>query len=102
MVLVVAEPSLSGISDMERIINTAEKFQTKTAVCVNKYDTNLEETAKIEAICRERQIPYAGKIPFDPEAVKAVNNGHSIVEVECAAGEAVRKVFDKTMELLNE
>ena len=29
MVLIVAEPSLSGISDMERIIKTAAKFGTK-------------------------------------------------------------------------
>ena len=44
MVLIVAEPSISGISDMERIINTAAKFGTKTAVCINKYDTNIENT----------------------------------------------------------
>ncbi|PHJ39937.1 hypothetical protein P378_00335 [Desulforamulus profundi] len=46
MVLIVAEPSISGISDMERIIKTAEMFQTKTAVCINKYDTNIENTQK--------------------------------------------------------
>ena len=33
MVLIVAEPSLSGISDMERIIKTAQQFKTKIAVC---------------------------------------------------------------------
>ncbi len=41
MVLIVAEPSISGISDMERIINTAAKFGTKTVVCINKFDTNI-------------------------------------------------------------
>ena len=101
MVLIVAEPSLSGISDMERIISTAEMFQTKTTVCVNKYDTNRENTKKIEAICQERNIPYAGRIPFDPEAVKAINNGQSIVDIHCDAGTATREVFKKTMRLLN-
>jgi MinD superfamily P-loop ATPase len=54
MVLVVAEPSISGISDMERIINTAAKFGTKTVVCINKYDTNIDNTEKIEQFCKKR------------------------------------------------
>ncbi len=43
-VLVVAEPSLSGISDMERIVTTASRFGVKTFVCVNKFDVNIEYT----------------------------------------------------------
>ena len=50
MVLIVAEPSISGISDMERIINTASKFGIKTAICINKYDTNIENTKKIRVL----------------------------------------------------
>ena len=48
MVLIVAEPSISGISDMERIIKTAETFRTKIGVCINKHDTNSANTEKIE------------------------------------------------------
>lgn len=101
MVLIVSEPSLSGISDMERIIKTAGKFQIKTTVCINKYDTNYEYSEKIEALCRENNIPFAGKIPFDAEAVKAINNGKSVVEVDCEAGRALKRVFDDTMKILN-
>lgn len=68
MVLIVAEPSISGISDMERIIKTAQKFQTRIAVCINKYDTNLENTAKIEAFCKKLNLPFVGTIPFDAKA----------------------------------
>jgi len=100
MVLIVAEPSVSGISDMDRIIKTAGIFKTKIAVCVNKYDTNPENTAKIEAYCNERGLPFAGKIPFDPEAVKAINNGKTIADVDCPSGRAVREVYRKTMDLL--
>lgn len=99
MVLIVAEPSLSGISDMERIINTAEKFGTKVAVCVNKYDTNLENTKKIEMFCKNNNIDFVGKIPFDNKAVEAVNNSLSIVDIDCKAGNAVKKVFENTMKI---
>lgn len=100
MVLIVAEPSISGISDMQRIIKTAEKFQLKITVCTNKYDTNIEITDKIEALCKELALPYAGRIPFDPQAVKAVNNGHSVVEIDCPAGRATEKVFRETIKIL--
>jgi MinD superfamily P-loop ATPase len=100
MVLIVAEPSISGIGDMERIIKTAEKFQTRIAVCINKYDTNITNTEKIEVFCKKFNLPDAGRIPFDPEVVKAINNAKSIVDVDCAAGRAARDVFDKTFEIL--
>ena len=99
MVLIVAEPSISGISDMERIIKTAEKFQTKIAVCINKYDTNLMNTERIESFCEKHKLFFAGRIPFDPEAVKAINNSQSIVDIDCASGRAAKDVFDKTIKV---
>ncbi|NCB70917.1 MAG: 4Fe-4S dicluster domain-containing protein [Clostridia bacterium] len=100
MVLIVSEPSISGISDMKRVIKTAESFQTKVAVCINKYDTNHENTKKIEEFCKENKITFTGKIPFDPDAVKAINNGMTVIDTDCKAGASVRDVFDNIMELL--
>lgn len=100
MVLIVAEPTVTGISDMERIINTTEKFNTQVAICVNKYDTNLDNTEKIMDMCHELQLPFVGKIPFDPEAIKAINKGQSIAEVNCPAGRAVKDVFNQSIKLL--
>ncbi|MHB8124057.1 MAG: ATP-binding protein [Desulfitobacteriaceae bacterium] len=100
MVLIVAEPSISGFSDMERIIKTAEKFQTRIAVCINKYDTNIGNTEKIESFCKKLNLPFVGKIPFDSNAVKAINNGQSIIDIDCAAGRATKDVFDNTSKIL--
>ncbi len=100
MVLIVAEPSISGISDMERIIKTANNFKTRIGICINKYDTNLGNTIKIERFCTENNLPIVGRIPFDLEAVKAVNNGLTIVDVDCAAGHAAKSVFKNTMDVL--
>jgi MinD superfamily P-loop ATPase len=102
MVLLVAEPSVSGISDLERIIKTAGTFKVKLGVCVNKYDLNLDNTGKIEALCAARGIPYLGNIPFDPKAVLAVNSGLTLADIDCPAGRAVTAVFYKTMRLLFE
>jgi len=102
MVLIVAEPSISGISDMERVIKTAAKFGTKTAVCINKYDTNIGNTEKIEEFCKKQGLPFIGRIPFDLGAVKAINNGQTIVDIDCTSGTAVKEVYHKTMNLLFE
>ncbi len=102
MVLIVAEPSISGFSDMERIIKTAAKFGTKTAVCINKYDINIENTEKIEEFCKKQGLPFIGRIPFDSNAIKAINNGQTIVDIDCTSGTAVKDVYHKTMNLLFE
>jgi len=101
MVLIVAEPTISGISDMERIIKTASTFRVKVAVCINKYDVNIKNTEKIMEYCHKHDIAYAGIIPYDPDAVKATNQGLSIAEFDCAAGRAVREVFEKTTDILS-
>ena len=96
------EPSISGISDMERIIKTAAKFGIKTVICVNKFDTNIENTEKIEHFCELNGLTYMGRIPYDTNAVKAINNGQTIVDIDCVSGAAVEEIYKKTIELLFE
>ena len=100
MVLIVAEPSVSGISDMERIVKTARMLQTRIAVCINKFDTSPSNTEKIEAFCHAEGLPVAGKVPFDPAAVKAINDGRTIADVDCASGRAAKEVYRETMRIL--
>ena len=100
MVLIVAEPSVSGISDMERIISTAGKFGIEVVVCINKFDTNIAKSRQILQYCNENGIPFAGGIPFDDEAVQAINRGITIVDVDCKSGLAVKEVYNNVMPLL--
>lgn len=100
MVLIIAEPSISGISDMQRIIKTAEMFRVKIGICVNKYDTNIQNTDKIEELCNTKGLTFIGKVPFDVNAVKAINNGQTIVDIDCISGSAVKEIYEKTKALL--
>ena len=100
MVLIVAEPSVSGISDMKRIVETAKIFNPKLAVCVNKYDTNLRLTNSIETFCKENALEFVGRISFDPNVVKAVNQGLSIADIDSDAKDALKMVYSATMKVL--
>lgn len=102
LVLIVAEPSVSGLSDMKRIIETARQFQTEVVVCVNKYDTNLGQTQEIEKLCETLQLPFAGLIPFDGMVVEATNQGQSVVAFQCSSGKAIKGVYAKVMKHLSE
>lgn len=102
LVLVVAEPSGSGISDLKRLCATAATLQVRLAVCVNKYDVSPQHTECIETFCRQQGIAFVGKIPFDPMAVRAVNEGTTVVDIDCPAGRAVREIFAKLTALLAE
>ncbi len=67
LVLLVTEPSLSGLSDLRRIMDTACKFNIRQAACINKFDTNPELTEEIVRHCEASQVPVVGEDPpFDP------------------------------------
>lgn len=100
LVLLVAEPSLSGLLDLERIMQTASQLQVEQVVCINKYDVNEGLSRKMEELCRERNVCLVGKIPFDPWAVEAANRGLSIVDVPGSAGLSVREVYRNTLGVL--
>lgn len=101
MVLVVAEPTLSGMHDMERIVETARRFGAQVAVCINKFDINQENTHKIQEFCEKHSIALVGKIPFDPKVIEAVNSGKTIVDLkDSPAGNAVRVVWEAVYDLI--
>ncbi len=100
LVLVVAEPSLSGISDLKRLVETARTFQTRLAVCANKWDVSPQHTQAIEAFCREAELPFLGKIPYDKTAAQAIDQGKSLADMECPARDALWKIYQETIRLL--
>ena len=102
LVLIVAEPSLSGLSDLKRIVRTVQTFHIPMAICVNKYDIDLDRTRDITEFSKTKDIPFVGTIPFDPDVIRAVNAGQSIVNATSRAGEAVRSVVQNTLQLLLE
>ena len=98
MVLVVAEASKSGISDLQRLLKTAETFRVPLAVCVNKWDVSPAHTKEIQAYCAAQNIPFVGKIPYDRQAGKAINHGQSLASCPGAAADALYQVYCRTME----
>lgn len=102
LVLIVTEPSMSGLSDLTRIIKTANIFKTRVAVCVNKWDSSPVNAKKIEQFCCQQNIPFVGYIPYDKQAASAVNQGKSLAELESPASVALQQIFKCTMKILED
>jgi len=102
LVLVVAEPTLSGLSDLERILNTAFQLGARCAVCVNKADVNKKIADGIEEFCAKLGLPFVGRIPYDIRAVEAVNAGADVVGYGGEAAEAITAMHHQIMALLVE
>ena len=80
LAVVVTEPTLSGIHDLERVHNVAKHFGVRTLCIINKYDINDKNSSDIEDWCKSNNITVLGKIPFEDGIVKALINGIPAVE----------------------
>ncbi|MCR4406872.1 MAG: ATP-binding protein [Anaerolineae bacterium] len=75
LALLVTEPTVSGVHDLERALSTVNHFGVPALVCINKYDVNPDRSREIAAFCAERGIEVAGKIPFDTVVTEAMVQG---------------------------
>jgi MinD superfamily P-loop ATPase len=80
LALLVTEPTLSGIHDLERVIGVCRHFGIPVLVCVNKYDLNEENTSRIEGYCGKEGIEVAARISFDNVITEAIVQGLPVVE----------------------
>lgn len=100
LVLAVAEPSVSGLSDLERLSKTAGVLGSGLAVCANKWDLCPKKTREIERCCEENGIPFTGKIPYDSSVSRAINDGVNVTELRSPAAKALREVYLNTISIL--
>jgi len=80
LALLVTEPTLSGIHDLERVLGVCRHFDIPALVCINKYDINQENTRQIESYCSSQGVEVASKIPFDNMVTEAMVQGLPVVE----------------------
>ena len=70
--VIVTEPTLSGLHDLERVLNLIERFRIKPYFIINKFDLSKEISDKIEEFLNKKGFELSVKIPFDKKIVKAV------------------------------
>ena len=93
-VLVVTEPTLSGLHDLRRVCELTRHFGIETQLCINKWDLNEELASEIEAQARQGEVRVAGKVRYDQAVTKAQIKRKSIVEyTHSGAGADIRQLW---------
>ncbi|MBA7691584.1 hypothetical protein ES703_100130 [subsurface metagenome] len=79
-VLIVTEPTVSGVHDMERVVKLTDHFNIPTYVCINKHDINPVVTQEIENMAKSLGVTVLGKIHYDPVITEAQIHAVPVVE----------------------
>lgn len=96
-VIIVTEPTLSGLHDLERVVNLVERFRVKPCFVINKFDISIEMTDKIETYLNNLGYKISMKIPFDKKIFKAImeNKIPSIAEKKFFEDLGIRELIEE-------
>ncbi|HSA04385.1 MAG TPA: PDZ domain-containing protein, partial [Tenuifilaceae bacterium] len=81
-VVLVTEPTVSGLHDLERIYSVIKRFRINAGCIINKFDINPKKTDEIIEFLRKENITHLSNIPFDIRFTKAMTEAKTIVELE--------------------
>jgi MinD superfamily P-loop ATPase len=103
LALMVTEPSVSGIHDLERALATARRFGVPSLVVINKVDLNSGLAGTLEAMCEARGVEVVGRVPYDPIVTEAMVQGVPVTEyADGAMGKILLEVWENTRRRLLE
>ena len=102
--LLVAEPTLSGLQDMERAYQTVRHFGVPALACINKADLNSPLVAEMQAFCEQEGLQVVGTIPYDETITQAMVNGQPVTAYrpEAPASQALRTIWTQVTAVLEE
>ncbi len=104
LALIVAEPTVSGVHDMHRILQTVRHFRVRAVVCINKADIFPAGAEEIEVFCRENEIETVGRIPFDQTVTNAMVAGEAVTafQPEAPSSIAIAEIWKRVVASLME
>lgn len=80
-IVIVTEPTMSGLEDMKRVFEVAQKFSGEVGVIINKYDLNEAMADRIEGWCAAQGSTLLGRLPYDRRVTEAMVAGKSVTEM---------------------
>lgn len=100
-VILVTEPSLSGLHDLKRIVSLVENFKIPAFCLINKSDLSEKVSASLKGFLAEKQIPLLGELPYDRAFSDALMQMKTIVETDGhELGGKIRKYWENVLELI--
>lgn len=98
LALIVTEPTVSGVHDLERIGHLAQQLRVPAMVCVNKWDINPDVTEAIRLSAQKHGLGFAGVVRYDATATRAQREAKTILEYpESGIAEDIRQIWHNVL-----
>lgn len=96
-VVIVTEPTISGLHDMQRTVEVVHKFNRNPLIIINKYDLNQEMSKVIRDWTAANNLVVVGCLPFNPLFVEAMVQRKSIIEYmpDSEISQQIRSIWNK-------
>jgi len=103
LALIIAEPSVAGVHDMQRAVQTTTHFRVPTLVCINKADVYRAGSRRVAEYCGTQGIPVVGRVPFDPTVTEAMVQGNPVTshQPDAPASRAIAALWNRVAPLLD-
>jgi len=93
--VIVTEPTVSGLHDLERILDLTRHFRVQTGVIVNKADLNDDMAERIRAAAGRARADLLGRIPYEKAFTEAQIERKTLLEYsDCEAARALRDIWE--------
>ncbi len=101
-VLVITEPTMSGLHDLKRVNDLAKFLRVPAMACINKWDINPEMAETIRSYARDSDMFYVGDVPYDKDMTAAMVAQKCLVDFsDGPAAQAIRSVWENVSRNMN-
>ncbi len=98
-IVLVTEPTVSGIHDLKRVYELVKKFGIKAGCIINKSDLNKNVSDAIKNFLAEEDIVLLAEIPYNEQFTMAMTNGKTIVEWDEEISKLISESWEKIKEI---
>lgn len=99
-VVLVTEPTVSGVHDLKRVYELVNKFGIKAGCIVNKADLNPAVLDDLKGFLSENDISLLTEVPYNEKFTEAVTNGKTIVEWDDELKEIISVSWEKIKKIV--
>ena len=89
LLVAVAEPTVSGAHDLERLADLAARLRLPMRVVLNKADLSEDGAVRVRRLCESRGLALLAEVPFEPTLavlLETLAEGTEGIPVERASG----------------
>lgn len=102
-VVLVTEPSVSGLHDLKRVCELVRKFKLKAGCIINKADINPSKTQEILQFLEVENIEHLANLPYNENFTRAMTLGQTLVEYDdVELKESLTEIWEKIKNVIKD